>query len=294
MARITATAAVNVDTFSLSQFFDNATSKVMQTGNFTIGMRGYDNMLQFTDTTPTTDVRVIAHFDNVTFSSPGVVSGGTLHSLQMQNPLGAGFTTTFRISSIDASATGLMQALATSSGSDDRAYLSSLLSGADSISLGNLADRWSSGAGNDTMTGGSGNDSLWGSDGNDTIDGGIGTDLIFGGNNNDRIIGGRSDDRLYGGDGDDFIAGGTGDDEMYGGSGSDTFEFRAGDGEGCITSFKDGFDIMRVDVTNTAAPGMTEVQSGSDVIVTFAGSDIEITLHNKSTSQVGIEDFIFF
>jgi Ca2+-binding RTX toxin-like protein len=291
MARITASQAVDIDTFTLSTHYANAATKVMQTGTFNVGIRAYENMLSFTDTAPTPDVRVQSHFDNVTFNGSGVVTGGSLHSIMVQNATATSFATGLRFSSLDASATQYIAALSTATGTDDRAFVGTLMAGADTITLGSQNDHWDAFEGNDTMSGNAGNDSLRGADGNDSIDGGIGNDTVRGSDQNDTVIGNRGTDWVYGGADQDIVRGGDGNDMLFGGSGSDTFDFKAGDDADLIMDYNDVEDFIRVDVTNPTTPGWTETQVGADVLVEVNG--LKITIVDATTSQIDNGDFIW-
>jgi Ca2+-binding RTX toxin-like protein len=125
--------------------------------------------------------------------------------------------------------------------------------GNDKLSqLGNVNNRFSTGAGNDVLEGGDGKDALDGGDDSDQLFGGGDEDILIGGQGNDFLDGGDGNDQLFGdgnlnvflnednelfgqdnldiligGQGNDFaggndtLEGGNGNDQLYGGAGSD-------------------------------------------------------------------------
>ena len=63
-----------------------------------------------------------------------------------------------------------------------------LLAGNDTLTLSNLSDKATGGAGHDLMVGLKGNDRLNGAGGDDTLNGGIGRDTLTGGNGEDSFL----------------------------------------------------------------------------------------------------------
>ncbi len=182
-------------------------------------------------------------------------------------------------------------------------------SGNDTISTTQNNTSMSGGSGNDSLTGGAGNDYVdysytsqnlnftlngsgaatvtvvLGSD-VDTISGfehviaGSGNDSITGNGSNNSLTGGAGNDTLTGGAGNDTLAGGLGDDFLFGGTGSDTFHFvfAAGQSWGAdtISSFDDGFDMIRVDVP--VVGDITGLTFGDYFEIVTVGSDTLVTI----------------
>ncbi|WP_299919398.1 DUF4214 domain-containing protein [uncultured Roseobacter sp.] len=137
------------------------------------------------------------------------------------------------------------------------------------------------------ITGTSGRDTLYGGAGDDTIDGLEDHDLLYGGAGNDVLTAASGNNDFYGEAGNDTITGGSGRDDLYGGVGDDIltgglngdkFGFEAGDGDDTITDYNVLNDTLVIDGIiisgpDGAANGVSMVQSGSDVLVTYAVSD---------------------
>jgi len=179
----------------------------------------------------------------------------------------------------------------------------------DSLTGGAGAESISGGLGNDTIDGQDGSDTLVGGAGNAYLDGGAGTlDLVsysytstalsitLGADGGaivsvdltdvdtiagfEAIEGGAGNDTLAGGAGNDTLEGGFGGDFLFGGTGSDTFHFvfAAGQSWGAdtISSFDDGFDMIRVDVP---VPGdITGLTFGDYFEIVTVGSDTLVTI----------------
>jgi Ca2+-binding RTX toxin-like protein len=133
----------------------------------------------------------------------------------------------FGIYGVSLSLTSVAAAAQTASLSDDRALITTILAGNDSIFGSAFGDYLFGGAGQDSVTGGGGNDSLRGDAGNDSLNGGSGNDSLDGGANNDALLGGTGNDTLRGGTGADRLTGSEGRDLLDAGvdSASDLFIF---------------------------------------------------------------------
>ena len=188
------------------------------------------------------------------------------------------------------------------------------------ILAGDGNDTVTAGAGNQVIFGGAGEDTLDGGAGDDWIDGGLGSDTLTGGAGNDTVsfaaalagvtvnlatstasgghaaliqgfesaVGGRYDDTLTGTSGANRLEGGKGDDHLTGGGGSDTFVFARGDGHDTIVDLGDDDTI---EVWGYGA-WQSVTQSGSDVLVTFAGGD-SLLLAGRSLASVTAALFSF-
>ena len=146
-------------------------------------------------------------------------------------------------------------------------------------------------------------DNLIGNDENNMLVGEGGGDLLFGRAGDDWLIGGDGADSLQGADDDDVLDGdggdlnGAGDDDyLEGGSGEDIFVFRwpgAGWGDDIVGDFEDGVDrIEFFEVQGlTHWSQLSVTQDGSDVLIGFGGSSIQVW-----SAQVGdfsADDFLF-
>lgn len=110
------------------------------------------------------------------------------------------------------------------------AAVTSIFSGADTMTGSQFTDILSGYAGDDSLVGGADNDTLDGGAGGDTVMGGTGDDVIrdSGGSNylrgnegNDSLIGGTGFDDIHGNQGNDTVSGGDGDDWVVGGQDND-------------------------------------------------------------------------
>ncbi|MEM6384386.1 MAG: calcium-binding protein, partial [Pseudomonadota bacterium] len=146
--------------------------------------------------------------------------------------------------------------------------------GEDFIGGGPGQDNLSGGGGDDVLSGGDDNDTLNGDAGDDQLFGGAGVDTISGGNNNDVIDGESGADILNGGSGDDIIYGGTGGDTINGGAGEDTLlGFRA-DQDAPTSSFILPSSSPNEDIAGEQdAPNTISGGDNDDLIVASGGGD---------------------
>jgi len=163
----------------------------------------------------------------IRFDGWGNVAGGTVTGL-LESFYDGGdiwWAQDFSVSAVSLYKVGL-----TYGNADDRALLSSIMAGADTINLSAYDDRFEGWGGNDQMWGHGGNDRLFGGTGNDMLNGGLGNDRLVGEAGNDRLIGALDHDVLEGGGGADILDGGLGRDMMFAGLDSmrDVFVFRTG------------------------------------------------------------------
>lgn len=147
---------------------------------------------------------------------------------------------------------------------DDRAVLSSMMAGNDTVNLSAYDDRFEGWAGHDRIWGHGGNDTLIGGTGNDTMNGGLGNDRLLGGDGQDHLAGSTGNDILEGGTGGDILDGGAGRDKMFAGLDAvrDVFIFRArtetaaGTQRDQIFQFRagqDDIDLSLIDANQTRA-----------------------------------------
>jgi Ca2+-binding RTX toxin-like protein len=125
--------------------------------------------------------------------------------------------------------------------------------GNDQLSqLGNVNNRFSTGAGNDVLEGG---------DGKDALDGGDDSDQLFGGGDEDILIGGQ---------GNDFLDGGEGNDQLLGDGNLDIFHYEDNELFG-----QDNLDILIGGQGNDFAGGNDTLEggNGNDLLYGGAGSD---------------------
>jgi len=122
--------------------------------------------------------------------------------------------------------------------------------------------------GSDTLTGTAGPDKIYGDAGDDLLDGAVGNDSLDGGAGNDTMYGGAGDDTLISGGGS--ISGGDGNDTYVVGDSFNNIVIDNFDSDG-------GFDTLRL----TATPMNFDFsQDGSDLVMTYKGSDRTIRLSN--------------
>lgn len=165
-------------------------------------------------------------FGGFGFNAEGDVTRGTVTFMSEQVYYGP---ERWFLQDISVSAVRLYNAGLTYGNTDDRAVLSSMMAGSDTVNLSAYDDRFEGWAGNDRMSGHGGNDTLIGGTGNDLLNGGTGGDRLQGGSGGDRLLGGSAGDRLEGGTGQDMLEGGAGRDLLFGGVDAvrDVFVFRA-------------------------------------------------------------------
>jgi Ca2+-binding RTX toxin-like protein len=287
MARITASEAFNIHTFSFGgATAAEAATTIGSVGGYRYGINRFDNTI----TTPFNagTERVIAYGDGITTAS-GNITGGTVGAFLVQELVGTRWTSSFVISQMDMSAVAYQSALRSAGSADDEAFLSAAMSGDDLALLSKFGDHIDSFGGDDTVRGAAGNDSIYAMDGNDSISGDSGNDEIFGGDGNDRLWGAYGADTILGGDGIDRLAGGNGNDQLSGGAGADVFYFRIGDDKDTITAFTDGSDKLEVSgMTGTTV--WTKTQVGDDVSIKVLG--VEVIVLNAVIADFTLSDFI--
>ena len=165
-----------------------------------------------------------------------------------------------------------VEAHATDTDPDTSAQSSAVAATTINVSYGGVED------GNDKLRGGRGDDQIHGGGGDDDIRGDQGDDILYGD---------AGDDKIKGGDGDDIIIGGAGDDELSGGKGNDTFLFNLNEdiGSDIVKDFKLG-DELRFEGPEFTHDDVEIVQDGKDTIITFDGSDVEITLNKVDADHL--------
>jgi len=132
------------------------------------------------------------------------------------------------------------------------------------------------------LLGTDGNDTLTGYATADTISSGVGDDRINALGGNDTLDGSEGNDTLNAGTGDDVLIGGAGNDTLNGGSGSDVYRFERGWGQDILDNYDSS--ETKVDaiefVSGIAPTDIAIIRSGSDLILTLAGSSDSITVRN--------------
>ncbi|MTD98884.1 hypothetical protein GIY56_01120 [Paracoccus sp. YIM 132242] len=204
----------------------------------------------------------------ITFNWQGDVIGGTVGGISEAIYDGP---EVLSMQGFSVSAVSLYQAALTYGNADDRAVLSSIMAGNDTVTLSAYNDRFEGWAGNDQMFGNGGNDTLMGGTGGDMLNGGGGNDRLVGADGNDRLIGAAGNDLLEGGGGSDMLDGGTGRDRMQG-----------------------GLDAIR-DVFIFRAAAETALGAQRDEILQFrAGQDdIDLSLIDANAARAGNQAFAF-
>jgi len=203
--------------------------------------------------------------------------------------------------------------------------------GNDEINAGEGNDLVRAGRGDDTLDGGAGDDRIFGDRGNDVINGGEGNDFIRAGRGDDIIDAGAGDDRVFGdrgsdiidggegnnfikagrgddsieaGAGDDFIRAGRGDDSIdagagndivFGDRGNDTFVFKDGYDGLSIRRFKNGEDIIKLELEGVDS--YADLIANADVSVNRVSTTYEFDsgdiLSVYGRGSLGEEDFSF-
>lgn len=282
-----------------------------------IGNLAYGEMTNGTATRMTQvfdDGTRIEFSGNFTYTSQGVLSGGTLTGFQeYSNGLA------FEISGFSLNTSTFIGYIESG---DTYAFEANILSGNDVLLGAEGADALLGFAGNDSMDGGAGDDALCGNEGNDTIYGGTGNDYLLGMDGNDLIEGGwgqddingnKGDDTVRGGDDADWVRGGQGNDIVYGDAGDDPhlngnlgddYVFGGTGNDTCyggqgndVLNGQDGNDFLSGDLGNDTLTGGAGadrfyfgVNQGADVITDFSiaqGDKIALaagTTYNTSVS----------
>ncbi|WP_279340865.1 calcium-binding protein [Zavarzinia aquatilis] len=217
-----------------------------------------------------------------TYDRYGVPTGGTVTGYKgYQSGMGQ---TLFSVSGFSVPATTLVNVASTTSTTDDRNLIASILGGADTISGGNLQDDLIAGAGNDVVNGNGGDDYLYGGLGDDQLYGGLGDDDLFAEDGADTLDGGAGDDHMAGGAGNDLYLVDSAGDTLYegGGLGTDTVKTKVsytlpGNVENLIVDTSASVSGTGNDLVNTITGGAgNDVLSGldgNDTLVGGAGAD---------------------
>ncbi len=109
-----------------------------------------------------------------------------------------------------------------------------------------------------------------------------GNDNLYGYAGNDTLAGLAGNDNVFGNGGDDLLEGGLGNDTLSGGAGSDTYVFNAGDGQDTIDNYDASigrFDVLQFG-EDIEATNVTVRRSGTNLVLTFAGSNDKVTISN--------------
>jgi Ca2+-binding RTX toxin-like protein len=119
-----------------------------------------------------------------------------------------------------------------------------------------------------------------------------GNDTITGTSGNETLYGAAGDDILQGRAGNDVLDGGTGNDTLYGGDGDDVYRFAPGDGQDLVADFPSGSGTGGVDTIQLGAGilpanvSVAQAHNGADLVLSFAGSNDQITLSNAIGSSL--------
>ena len=140
--------------------------------------------------------------------------------------------------------------------------------GADSISGGGGQDDLAGDGGDDSIFGGGGDDSISDSAGSNYLRGEEGNDVIQGGANFDDINGNQGNDTAHGNDGDDWVVGGKDSDLLFGDAGVDLVLGNLGD-DTCDGG--SGDDVIRGGQGNDVLFG----GAGNDYVSGDRGDDTE-------------------
>ena len=162
------------------------------------------------------------------------------------------------------------------------------------LTLANLFERFLAGA----VTAGA--DEIYGTYANDTMSGGDGADTLRGLEGNDIVQGGNGNDYLDGSTGNDILVGGAGNDTMIGSGGDDTFRIGLGEGVDIVRDYGDWWNGYggndKIELGAGILPGdvtVTQANSGSDLVLTFAGGG-SVTIQNTiNDSGNRIEQVVF-
>jgi Ca2+-binding RTX toxin-like protein len=140
-----------------------------------------------------------------------VVNGGTFTSLDIHT-INSPIQKIFSATGLNINAKSFQDASLSSSNSDDRRIIETMLRGSDNFTL---------------------------SDQSDTVRSYAGDDIIFSRGGNDYLDAGAGNDRLDGGNGNDNLIGGLGKDTLTGASGTDRFTYRSIEDSGVGSSNRD-------------------------------------------------------
>lgn len=143
-------------------------------------------------------------------------------------------------------------------------------------------DNISAGGGNDQIWGGDHDDILVGGDGDDQLRGEAGDDQLLGGDGNEAVLdGGAGNDDIQGGAGSDTLTGGEGNDSLAGGAGNDMLHGGAGDDYYFVQS-NDGVDTI-IDSAGTNIIGFDTGITHDRIWLTQAGLDLKIGVIGEDT-----------
>jgi len=238
----------------------------------------------------------------------GVLSGGTITSIERAADDGSGFTLTgldvsaglvldyVDVNDVEGELAHVFRGDDSFIGSDDADVLigmggnDSLLGygGPDDLYGEDGDDRLLGLEGDDYLDGGSGHDDLNGNAGYDTVLGGEGDDIVLGGRQSDDLYGEAGDDLINGNRGDDLVIGGLGSDTLYGGQGADSLSGGPGDdwlsgdlgsdtlvgGQGAdVFAIRAGAGVDVVRDFNIAEGDRIQLDLGSSYTLTASGAD---------------------
>lgn len=162
--------------------------------------------------------------------------------------------------------------------------------GDDVLSGGDGDDNLSGGDGNDQMSGGADNDLLDAGEGNDILHGDAGDDTLVGGDGADQLTGGIGDDVLVGDGGVDTLVGGVGNDQLTGGFGNDVLDGGAGDDIYSFSASSGNDVIVDTDGENNLVFDASVDFSRIWLTRTNAGADLNIGIIG-SVATITISDF---
>lgn len=120
----------------------------------------------------------------------------------------------------------------------------------------------------------------------------IGIENLAGSSYADALTGNSAANTLDGGAGDDTLAGGTGNDTLFGGSGNDVYLFNPGDGQDLLTDTGGNDTLMLGAGLNAAAASYD--RSGTDIVITFAGTSDQITIAGRYSAAASYVDHVQF
>ncbi len=146
-------------------------------------------------------------------------------------------------------------------------------------------------AGIENLTGGAGADRLQGNTQANVLGGAGGNDTLTGWSGNDLLVGGGGHDRLAGGNGNDTLIGGGGADWLAGGNGADSFNFNTNSGNDRIVDFDAQADVIRIDVANPGAPGVSVSATAGGTLIAWGSNSVLVT--NVTPGQLDDDALIF-
>lgn len=178
-ATIYSTKAFDQDSF---QFVDPSIDPVGLTKTSNVSLHGVTYRtglsVDWQTVSPVADHRATFAGTLLAVNSVGAISSGRLNGYIVEDKVNTDYVTSFALEGVNESGRDVYAASLTLDSSDDQLLLASMLSGADTFNLSNLADKAFGLAGNDTMLGNGGNDTLTGGAGSDYLTGGAGNDTF--------------------------------------------------------------------------------------------------------------------